>query len=60
MLSADLNCPAAMLSPVNRLFLASRRFSRSFLSSFYTQIKSISMNPEHRRRLHLKVDQDNE
>lgn len=34
--NADLNCPAVMLSPVNRLFLASRRFSRSFLSSFYT------------------------
>lgn len=31
-----LNCPAAILSPVKRLFLASRRFSRSFLSNFYT------------------------
>lgn len=30
-----LNCPADMLSPVNRLFLASRRFSRSFLSNFW-------------------------
>lgn len=31
---SDLNCPDAMLSPVKRLFLASRRFSRSFLSNF--------------------------
>lgn len=31
---SDLNWPDAMLSPVKRLFLASRRFSRSFLSNF--------------------------
>lgn len=34
-----LNCPAPMLSPVKRLFLASRRFSRSFLSNFYNSHK---------------------
>lgn len=33
-IGSHLNWPDAMLSPVKRLFLASRRFSRSFLSNF--------------------------
>lgn len=31
---SHLNCPVPMVSPVNRLLRASRKFSLSFLSSF--------------------------
>lgn len=47
--SSDLNCPDAMLSPVNRLFLASRRFSRSFLSNFCKRKQQLNPPVPHKQ-----------
>lgn len=49
--SSDLNCPDAMLSPVNRLFLASRRFSRSFLSNFCKRKQQLNPPLPHKQLL---------